>query len=171
MHLVPLLQQRRNTHSSTRTHRPSSLESRDSTSISIAYSSSSTLTTSHSCTFSMSQRQCHSWCLRRIQRWALTLSADTYTIQYKAGKDHANVDGLSWLPHEDAPTEVPKPAEAIFLMDHLAALPSVNQLATSDCRLTMTLPCPRQGSLSNVVDLPSYQTPVTCIHFIAGDTS
>ena len=59
----------------------------------------------------------------RIQRWALTLSADTYTIQYKAGKDHTNADGLSRLPLEDAPTEVPKPSEAIFLMDHLAALP------------------------------------------------
>ena len=30
----------------------------------------------------------------RIQQWAFALSANTYTIQYKAGKDHANVDGL-----------------------------------------------------------------------------
>ena len=34
----------------------------------------------------------------RIQWWALTLSTYTYTIQYKAGKDHANADGLSRLP-------------------------------------------------------------------------
>ena len=59
----------------------------------------------------------------RIQRWALTLSAYTYTIQYKAGRDHANADGLSRLPLGDAPTEVPKPAETILLMDHLAASP------------------------------------------------
>ena len=46
--------------------------------------------------------------------------------QYKAGKDHANVDGLSWLPLEDAQIEVLKPAETILLMDHLAALPIVS---------------------------------------------
>ena len=95
---------------------------------------------------------------------------DTYTIQYKAGKDHTNADGLSRLPLEDAPTEMPKPAETILLMDHLAQLHQC-QLATSDCRLTTTLPCPRQGSLSNTVCFPRYQTPVTCIHFIARDTS
>ena len=43
----------------------------------------------------------------QIQQWALTLSAYKYTIQYKAGKDHANADG---------PSEVPKPAETILLM-------------------------------------------------------
>ena len=42
----------------------------------------------------------------RIQRWALSLSAYTYTIQYKAGKDHANADGLSRLPQE-RPAEGP----------------------------------------------------------------
>ena len=58
-----------------------------------------------------------------IQQWALTLNAYTYTIQYKAGNDHANADGLSRLPLEDAPTEVPKPAEMFLLMGHLAASP------------------------------------------------
>ena len=57
----------------------------------------------------------------RIQWWALTLSAYTYTIQYKAGKDHANADELSRLPLEDAPIEVPKPTETILLMGHLTA--------------------------------------------------
>ena len=56
----------------------------------------------------------------RIQWWALTLSAYTYTIQYKAGKDHANADVLSRLPLEDAPTEVLKLAETNLLMSHLA---------------------------------------------------
>ena len=44
----------------------------------------------------------------RNQRVALTLSTFTYTIQYKAGKDHAKANGLSRLPLEYAPTEVPK---------------------------------------------------------------
>ena len=34
----------------------------------------------------------------RIQRWALTLSAYNYTIEYKARKSHSNADGLSRLP-------------------------------------------------------------------------
>ena len=59
----------------------------------------------------------------QIRQWALTLSAYAYTIQYKAGKDHANVDGRSRLPMEDAPTELPKPAETILLMGHFAAFP------------------------------------------------
>ena len=59
----------------------------------------------------------------QIQQWALTLSAYMYTIQYKAGKDHANAEGLSRLPMEDSPTEVPKPAEMILLMGHFAAFP------------------------------------------------
>ena len=41
----------------------------------------------------------------RIQRWGLTLSAYTYTTQYKAGKNHANTDGHSRLPLEDAPNQ------------------------------------------------------------------
>ena len=31
----------------------------------------------------------------KIQRWALMLSGYTYCIQYKAGKQHTNADGLS----------------------------------------------------------------------------
>ena len=60
----------------------------------------------------------------RVQQWALNLSAYMYTIQDKAGKDHVNADGHSRLPLEDAPTEVPKPAETILLMGHLAASPA-----------------------------------------------
>ncbi len=44
----------------------------------------------------------------RIQRWALTLSAYDYHMQYKPGKDHGNAD---MLPLPGAPTEVPLPAE------------------------------------------------------------
>ena len=59
----------------------------------------------------------------RIQRWALTLSGYSYTIRYKAGKEHANADALSRLPLAEAPTEVPRPPETVFLMEHLAAFP------------------------------------------------
>ena len=31
----------------------------------------------------------------RIQRWALTLSAYDYHIEFWVGKDHSNADGLS----------------------------------------------------------------------------
>ena len=58
----------------------------------------------------------------RTQRWALTLSAYTYCIWYKVGKEYANVDGLSWQPLVKVPAEVPQP-QTIFLMDHLAASP------------------------------------------------
>ena len=34
----------------------------------------------------------------RVQRWALTLSAYNYKVQYVPGQDHANADMLSHLP-------------------------------------------------------------------------
>ena len=34
----------------------------------------------------------------RVQRWALTLSAYDYRIQYVPGREHANADVLSHLP-------------------------------------------------------------------------
>ena len=52
-----------------------------------------------------------------IQRWALTLSAYNYQIQYKPGKDNSNVDALSRLPLPESPTSVPLQGETIFLMD------------------------------------------------------
>ena len=59
----------------------------------------------------------------RIQRWALTLGAYDYTIQYKEGKNMANADALSRLPLQTAPTEVPKPLELVHLVDHLESTP------------------------------------------------
>ena len=43
----------------------------------------------------------------RIQRWALTLGAYNYKIQYKSGKENSNTDVLSWLPLPESPDNVP----------------------------------------------------------------
>ena len=47
----------------------------------------------------------------RVQRWALTLSAYDYKIQYVPGKDNANADIFSCLPLPVQPKEVPIPEE------------------------------------------------------------
>ena len=39
----------------------------------------------------------------RIQRWALTLAARKYTVEYQPGAEHSNVDKLSRLPLLIAP--------------------------------------------------------------------
>ena len=59
----------------------------------------------------------------RLQRWALTLSAYNYHIQYKPGKDNSNADVLSRLPLPELPSSVPLPGETVFLMDTLQTSP------------------------------------------------
>ena len=59
----------------------------------------------------------------RLQRWALTLSAYSYSIEYKAGKSNGNADALSRLPLPDIPTEIPMPADTNFLLEHLNNTP------------------------------------------------
>ena len=58
----------------------------------------------------------------RLQRWALTLSAYTYTIKYKSGKQQGNADALSRFPLADVPTSVPTPAETIAVLEHLSTI-------------------------------------------------
>ena len=55
----------------------------------------------------------------RIQRWALTLSAYSYSIDYKPGAAHANANGLSRLPLQEQPAEVPLPGETVLLFEAL----------------------------------------------------
>ena len=45
----------------------------------------------------------------RVQRWAWTLSAYDYKVQYVPGKEHANADVFSCLPLLVQPREVPMP--------------------------------------------------------------
>ncbi len=59
----------------------------------------------------------------RIQRWALTLSAYDYHIEFKPGSLNSNADVLSRLPFPEEPVEVPLPGETILLMENLQALP------------------------------------------------
>ncbi|CAB4004480.1 LOW QUALITY PROTEIN: uncharacterized protein K02A2.6-like [Paramuricea clavata] len=59
----------------------------------------------------------------RIQRWALTLAAYEYKIQYKAGKNNGNADALSRLPLPKMPLSTPQPGETILLMEHLEETP------------------------------------------------
>ena len=61
----------------------------------------------------------------RIQRWALTLSAYNYTIQYRPGKQLANADLLSRLPLADTIADPPLPGEMVLLMEALNTSPII----------------------------------------------
>ena len=56
----------------------------------------------------------------RIQRWALTLSAYSYSIRYKAGTTLSNADALSRLPRPVTTTGVRVPEDLVQLIDHLS---------------------------------------------------
>ena len=56
----------------------------------------------------------------RIQRWALTLSAYSYQIKFRPGKEQGNADCLSRLPLAEAPSDVPVPGDLILMMGALA---------------------------------------------------
>ena len=67
----------------------------------------------------------------RIQRWALTLAAYNYSIEYKPGPEHANADALSRLPLPVGPPTTNLPAETLFAMELLNSTPvSVNEIRT-----------------------------------------
>ena len=55
-----------------------------------------------------------------ILRWALTLSAYKYHMEYRAGKDQGNVDALSRLPVGEAPLEVPIPGDTVLMLQMLS---------------------------------------------------
>ena len=83
-----------------------------------------------------------------IQRWALTLSAHSYSIAYKPGKDHSNADAFSRLPLPEHHTEVQLPGETVLLMEHLQTTPvTESQTGPGQVRIP---PCPGLGPYSNM---------------------
>jgi hypothetical protein len=67
----------------------------------------------------------------RIQRWALTLSAYHYTIQYRPGNKLSNADALSRLPLKDVPAIVPTPADVTCVINHLSdSVVTASEIAT-----------------------------------------
>ena len=59
----------------------------------------------------------------RIQCWALTLDAYSYSIKFKKGSLHGNADALSRLPLPDHPQLVPVAPEVIASLEHLSIVP------------------------------------------------
>ena len=57
----------------------------------------------------------------RITRWTLTLSAYTFTIRYKPGKDLGNADALSRLPRLQITDADGQPAELIHMLQQLSS--------------------------------------------------
>ena len=60
----------------------------------------------------------------RVIRWSLLLSAYSYELRYRPGKQQANADALSRLPLPDHPQIIPKPAETVLLMNELSHSPT-----------------------------------------------
>ena len=56
----------------------------------------------------------------RVQRWALTLSAYDYSIQYKPGTQMSNADALSRLPLSETINYVPTPGNLLLLWSQLS---------------------------------------------------
>lgn len=93
----------------------------------------------------------------RMQRWALLLSAYTYTVQFRPTAAHANADGLSRLPLKlKAGCERPEDPTAFNLLQ-IEALPVQAEevaLATQrDPILSKVLYCMRHGWPNKVQDV------------------
>ena len=101
----------------------------------------------------------------RIQRWALTLAAYNYSIEYKPGPEHANADSLSRLPLPLSPSTTLLPAETVSAMELLNSTPvSVIEIRTGTRRdpiLSQVMKYVQQG-------WPSYNSDEALKPFFSG---
>ena len=79
----------------------------------------------------------------RIQRWAITLSAYSYTIKHKPGKQLSHADALSRLPLADQPSDVPQPHDVVLMLNHLSetVIPAASIKAETDKDPLLSRPC------------------------------
>ena len=79
----------------------------------------------------------------RVQRWALTLSAYNYRVQFVPGNEHANANTFSRLPLPVQPKEVSMPEELVLLMESLEMSPvTVTQIRRwTDCDPVLAKVC------------------------------
>ena len=106
----------------------------------------------------------------RIQRWALTLSAYSYTMEFKAGKLQANADALSRLPLQNSERDVPIPGDTVLLLetldqsDSVVSVSSIRNWTNKDPVLARVRDAVESGSWKGIPDNPDtspYKTRTT----------
>ena len=88
----------------------------------------------------------------QLQRWAITLSAYSYNIEYKSTSQHANAHSLSRLPVQSNAT--PEDAANVFNVTQIEALPLTSHqvaAATKENPLLSQAFCYVQSSWSTEV--------------------
>ena len=85
----------------------------------------------------------------RMQRWALLLSAYSYTMKFRSTKAHTNADSLSRLPLKAEEGEEKFVSASIFNLNQLDTLPvrssEVANETNKDLVLSKVMRCLRQG--------------------------
>ena len=90
----------------------------------------------------------------RLQRWALLLSAYTYTIEYKNSSSHGNADALSRLPLPESTPISFSPAPYCFNIGQIESLPvtsdAVQRATRRDPILSKVLTYTKKGWSSQI---------------------
>ena len=85
----------------------------------------------------------------RLQRWAITLSAYHYEIEFRPTKQHANTDSLSRLPLENALTTDTDKSVTLFNIQQIGTLPvqakQLRQETANDPLLSKVLLYTKEG--------------------------
>ena len=92
----------------------------------------------------------------RLQRWALLLSAYSYSIEYRKTDLHANADGLSRLPVQEAGQKSELDVDSLFNIVQMSGLPlnhaKLKSATQSDSVLHKVLEFTRKGWPGKVDD-------------------